>query len=180
MLEALEADEIDRAILPLENSTSGSVTPNYDLLARMNLAIVGEEIQEVDHCLLALEGVPFSRIRRVFSHPWPFASAANFLLTLHGCEIEAFTDTAMSARRVREDGDTTQAAIASEDAARIHGLVILKRGVADNRENFTRMAIVSRRPSRATCACPRRPPSCSRLGTRRARSGASPSWPSII
>ena len=146
MLEALEADEIDRAILPLENSTSGSVTPNYDLLARMNVAIVGEEIQEVDHCLLALEDVPLSRIRRVFSHPVALSQCGRFLSTLSGCEIEAFTDTAMSARRVREDFDVTQAAIASEEAARIHGLVILKRGVADHRENFTRMAIVSRKP----------------------------------
>ena len=146
MLEALEAEEIDRAILPLENSTSGSVTPNYDLLARMSVAIVGEEIQEVDHCLLALEDVPLSKIRRVFSHPVALSQCGRFLSTLSGCEVEAFTDTAMSARRVREDGDRTQAAVASEEAARIHGLVILKRGIADNRENFTRMAIVARRP----------------------------------
>jgi chorismate mutase/prephenate dehydratase len=146
MLEALEADELDRAILPLENSTSGSVTPNYDLLARMSLAIVGEEIQEVDHCLLALEEVPLARIRRVFSHPVALAQCGRFLSTLAGCEIEAFTDTAMSAKRIRQDGDNTQAAVASEEAARIHGLVILKRGIADNRENFTRMAIVAKRP----------------------------------
>ncbi len=146
MLEALVADEIDRAVLPLENSTSGSVTPNYDLLARMNVAIVGEEIQEVDHCLMALQDVPLSRIRRVFSHPVALSQCGRFLSTLGGCEVEAFTDTAMSARRVRADGDATQAAIASEEAARIHGLVILKRGVADNRENFTRMAIVARHP----------------------------------
>src|SRR5262245_57528855 len=124
MLEALEADELDRAILPLENSTSGSVTPNYDLLARMNVAIVGEEIQEVDHCLVALEDVPLSRIRRVFSHPVALSQCGRFLSTLHGCNVEAFTDTAMSARRVRDDGDVTQAAVASEEAARIHGLVI--------------------------------------------------------
>ena len=146
MLEALEAGDVDRAILPLENSTSGSVTPNYDLLARMSLAIVGEEIQEVDHCLLALEDVPLSRIARVFSHPVALAQCGRFLSTLPGCQVEAFTDTAMSARRVRSDGDITQAAIASEEAARIHGLVILKRGIADNRENFTRMAIVARKP----------------------------------
>ena len=146
MLDALEADEIDRAVLPLENSTSGTVTPNYDLLSRMNLAIVGEEIQEVDHCLMALEEVSLSRIRRVFSHPVALSQCGRFLATLAGCEVEAFTDTAMSARRVREDGDLTQAAIASEEAAGIHGLVILKRGIADNRENFTRMAIVAKRP----------------------------------
>jgi chorismate mutase/prephenate dehydratase len=146
MLEGVEEGDIDRAILPLENSTSGSVTPNYDLLARMNLSIVGEEIQEVDHCLLGLEDVPLSRIRRVFSHPVALSQCGRFLSTLVDCQVEAFTDTAMSARKIREDRDPTQAAVASEEAARIHGLTILKRGIADNRENFTRMAIVARRP----------------------------------
>ena len=146
MIESLEAGEIDRAILPLENSTSGSVTPNYDLLARTSLAIVGEEIQEVDHCLLALKDTPVSRIRRVFSHPVALSQCGRFLATLVDCHVEAFTDTAMSARRIREEGDETQAAVASEEAARIHGLTIVKRGIADNRENFTRMAIVACRP----------------------------------
>lgn len=169
MLESLVAEEIDRAILPLENSTSGSVTPNYDLLARMNVAIVGEEIQEVDHCLMALEDVPLSRIRRVFSHPVALSQCGRFLSTLGDCEVEAFTDTAMSARRVRADGDASQAAIASEEAARVHGLVILKRGVADNRENFTRMAIVARQPE----ACdPRVPAKTSLVFATRHEEGA--------
>jgi len=146
LLEGVDTGEIDRAVLPLENSTSGSVTPNYDLLTRMNLAIVGEEIQEVEHCLVALEDIPLSKIRRVFSHPVALSQCGRFLSSLVGCEIEAFTDTAMSARRIREDGDKTQVAVASDEAARIHGLVVLKRGIADNRENFTRMAIVAQKP----------------------------------
>jgi chorismate mutase/prephenate dehydratase len=85
MLEAVEAREIDRAVLPLENSTSGSVTSNYDLLTRMSLFIVGEEIQQVDHCLLALGQVPLSRIQRVFSHPVALAQCGRFLSTLQGC-----------------------------------------------------------------------------------------------
>ena len=146
MLAALELGELDRAILPLENSTSGSVTQNYDLLARMDLAIVGEEIQEVDHCLMALGDVPLSRIRRVFSHPVALSQCGRFLSGLIDAHVEAYTDTAMSARRVREDQDPSQAAIASEEAARIHGLTILRRGIADNRENFTRMAMVALKP----------------------------------
>ena len=146
LLEAVEAAEIDRAVLPLENSISGSITPNYDLLTRMNLAIVGEEIQPVDHCLLGLKDVPLSKIKRVFSHPVALAQCGRFLQTLSGCDVLPFTDTAMAARRIREEGDDTQAAVASEEAATLHGLVILKRGIADHRENFTRMAIIGRRP----------------------------------
>jgi len=146
MLEAVEASEVDFAVLPLENTTSGSVTLSYDLLARMDLALVGEEIQDVDHCLLALEEVPLSRIRRVFSHPVALSQCGRFLSTLADCHVEAFTDTAMAARRVRDEQDLSQAAVASEEAAGLYGLVVLKRGIADQRENYTRMAIVARRP----------------------------------
>lgn len=146
LLEAVEAAQIHRAILPLENSTSGSITPNYDLLARMNLAIVGEEIQEVDHCLVATAPVPLSQLRLILSHPVALAQCGRFLATLPHCRVEPFTDTAISARRIREEADPAQAAVASEEAARIHGLVILRRGIADHRENFTRMAVVAGRP----------------------------------
>lgn len=146
LLDAVADEEVDRAILPLENSTSGSITPNYDLLARMNLAIVGEEIQEVDHCLVALEGASLAQIRLILSHPVALAQCGRFLSTVPHCRVEPFTDTAMSARRVREDADPTQAAVASEEAARLHGLVILRRSIADNRENMTRMAVVAKRP----------------------------------
>ena len=146
MMTALEAGEIDRAVLPLENTIAGTIAPNYDLLTRSQVAIVGEELQEVDHCLLGLEEVPMSRVRRVLSHPVALAQCGRFLATLHGVEVDAFTDTAMSAKRVREEGDPTQVAIASEEAGRLHGLVVLKRGIADVRENFTRMAILAQKP----------------------------------
>jgi chorismate mutase/prephenate dehydratase len=145
MLDAVESEELDFAVLLLENTTSGSVTASYDLLARMDLALVGEEIQEVDHCLLALEEVPLSRIRRVFSHPVALSQCGRFLASLADCHVEAFTDTAMAAKRVRDEQDLSQAAVASEEAGRLYGLVVLKRGIADQRENYTRMAIVARR-----------------------------------
>ncbi|MCC6350190.1 MAG: 3-deoxy-7-phosphoheptulonate synthase [Candidatus Eisenbacteria bacterium] len=146
MLEAVVTGELDYAVLPLENTTSGSVTQSYDLLARMDLALVGEEIQEVEHCLLALEPVPLSRIRRVFSHPVALSQCGRFLAGLGECRVEAFTDTAMAARRVRDEQDLSQAAVASEEAARLYGLVVLARGIADQKENLTRMAIVAKRP----------------------------------
>ena len=105
MLEALEAEEIDRAILPLENSTSGSVTPNYDLLARMSVAIVGERSGSRSPASLAHRGrCPRENPPRVL--PSCGARSVRPLpVDAPGCEVEAFTDTAMSARRIREDGD---------------------------------------------------------------------------
>ena len=144
MLEEVHAGEVDYAVLPIENTTSGSVTAAYDLLSRMDLSLVGEEVQEVDHCLLALEDVPLSRIRRIYSHPVALSQCGRFLGSLQDCHVEAFTDTAMAARRIRDEQDLSQAAIASEEAARLYGLTIVKRGIQDQPENYTRMVIVAR------------------------------------
>jgi chorismate mutase/prephenate dehydratase len=144
MLEEVRRGELDYAVLPVENTTSGSVTTAYDLLSRMDLFLVGEEVQEVDHCVLALEDVPISRIRRIYSHPVALSQCGRFLSGLRDCHVEAFTDTAMAARRIRDEQDLSQAAIASEEAARVYGLTILKRGVQDQPENYTRMVIVAR------------------------------------
>ena len=139
---------LDYAMLPIENTTAGSINDSYDLLARMNLALVGEEIHKIDHCLLALEPVPVSRIRRVYSHPQAIQQCTDFLATLTDCHIETFTDTAMAARKLRDDQDLSEAAIASEEAGRLYGLHVIKRSIANQKENFTRFVVVAREPQR--------------------------------
>ncbi len=146
ILTAVEDGSADYAMLPIENTTAGSINEAYDLLARMNLSLVGEEIHEVRHCLLALEDVPLSRIRRVYSHPKALDQCTDFLRTLPHCQAEAYTDTAMAARKIREDEDLSQAAIASEEAAQLFGLTVLKRDIANQKENFTRFVVVAREP----------------------------------
>ena len=143
LLEAVKDDLIDYAVLPIENTTAGSINESYDLLARMDLALVGEEIQRVEHCLVALEEVPLPHIRRVYSHPQALAQCADFLGSLKNCHAEAYKDTALAVAKIKEDQDLSQAAIASEAAARLHGLPILKRDIANQRENYTRMVIVA-------------------------------------
>jgi chorismate mutase/prephenate dehydratase len=95
MMEAVSSGQAHYGVLPVENTTAGSINDAYDLLAQMDLSVVGEEVQRVDHCLVALENVPVSRIRRIFSHPQALAQCSNFLSTLTDCHVEAFTDTAM-------------------------------------------------------------------------------------
>jgi chorismate mutase/prephenate dehydratase len=147
MLEALQADEIDYAVLPIENSIAGSINESYDLLAKMGLHLVGEEFQPIAHCLIGAADVPVSKLRRVYSHPVALAQCREFLETLEDCHVEAFVDTAMSVEKVKRDADPTQAAIASEQAAALHGLPILRRDIADHPENYTRMVIVAREPA---------------------------------
>lgn len=144
--KAVEEKAVDYAILPIENTTAGSINETYNILRDENLHIVGEEAIRIIHCLLALEEIPVDRIRRIMSHPQAIAQCSNYLAKLHDCKIESYIDTAMSAKKVLEDGDLSQAAIAGSYAADIYGLQILKRDLANQPENFTRFVVVSRDP----------------------------------
>ena len=146
MLEAVQAGEVDRAMLPVENTTAGSINDSYDLLARMNLAVVGEEVQPVDNCLVALEPMPVSRIRRIFSHPQPLTQCSEFLSTLHGCHLEAVSDTTHAIVRIRDEQDLSQAAIGSADAASRYGLHIIARDIGNQKENYTRFLVIAVAP----------------------------------
>lgn len=147
MLKALQAGEVHFAVLPIENSIAGSINESYDLLAKMGLFLVGEEFQPIAHCLIGAADVPITALRRIYSHPVALAQCGAFLETLGDCHVEAFVDTAMAVEKVKHDGDPSQAAIASEQAAILHQLPILRRDIADHPENYTRMVIVAREPA---------------------------------
>lgn len=147
-VEAVEEGAADTALLPIENTTAGSINEVYDLLAERDLWIVGEEVLAVDHCLVALSPVPLSHVRRIASHPQAIAQCGRFLRSLVHCTVESYTDTAMAARRVRDEQDLSLAAIASAEAARLYGLSVLRRGIADQEGNFTRFVAVARQPVR--------------------------------
>jgi len=146
VVAAVENGQADCALLPIENTTAGSINAVYDLLLGTKLSIVGEEVFSVQHCLLAPEKVSLSKIERVFSHYQALAQCSEFLGRLKNCEQQTYVDTADSARKVAEDGDPAQAAIASEEAARIYGLRVLKRNLANHAENYTRFVVVAQRP----------------------------------
>ena len=142
-LREAETGRAGYAFLPVENTTAGSINETYDLLRSTDLAIVGEEVLEVRHCLLAAAPMEPGGLRRILSHPQALAQCGAFLRGLPSAEPVAFEDTAEAARKVREDGDATQGAIASEEAAALHGLVVIARDVADQPENWTRFVLVS-------------------------------------
>lgn len=146
--EAVETGEADSALLPIENTTAGSINEVYDLLAERELWLVGEEVLKVDHCLAALSPVPLGQVRRVLSHPQALAQCSEFLRGLSHVTVEAYADTAMAARRVRDEQDLSLAAVASEEAARLYGLAVLRRGIANQEANYTRFVAVARQPVR--------------------------------
>jgi chorismate mutase/prephenate dehydratase len=146
VVEAVEEGIADYALLPVENTTAGSINEVYDLLLRTKLSIVGEEVFRVDHCLIGLADVPLSTLRRIFSHPQALAQCTRFLSQLLNCQREYFTDTAMAVEKVKRESDPAQAAIASEEAARLYGLKVLARKIADQADNFTRFLVVAPKP----------------------------------
>ena len=135
-------------ILPMENSIGGSIHRNFDLLLQHELPIVGEVELQVDHCLLALEGVSMTDVKTVYSHPQGLAQCERFLNEL-GVEMVAVYDTAGSAKQIVDQQDRTAAAIASRRAGEVFGLSVLKEGVQDYEFNVTRFCLISRTPAPA-------------------------------
>jgi chorismate mutase/prephenate dehydratase len=138
----------------VENTTAGSINEVYDLLSRSPIAIVGEEVLRVEHCLLAVDDTPLELIRRVLSHPQALAQCVKFLLQLPNCEAQPYLDTAMAVRKVKEEQDPSMAAIASEEAGRRYGLKVLRRNVEDQPNNFTRFLVVAKTPVRVDLRIP--------------------------
>jgi chorismate mutase/prephenate dehydratase len=137
----------DLALLPIENTTAGSINETYDLLADGKLAITGEVISSIEHCLLALPGVPLDELRVVISHPQALAQCQGFFAAHAHLVARPEVDTAGAAKRVRDAGDRTVAAIASAAAARTYGLAIVAQGIQTAVGNATRFVEISLHPA---------------------------------
>ena len=141
---AVKDGTVDVALMPVENTTAGSVPETYDLVAELDLKINAEVVSRVEHCLLVLPGTHLEQVRTVISHPQALAQCDLFLHGLPGVRLRSEFDTAGAARRVRDGADPSVAAIASENAARVYGLEVLERGIQTQAGNFTRFVEVAR------------------------------------
>ena len=142
--QAVVDDGADLALLPIENSTAGSINETYDLLAHGPLTITGEVVSAVEHCLLALPGADLATVTTVRSHPQALAQCQAFFAAHPHLTAKVDLDTAGAARAVRDARDPSQGAIASAAAATAYGLVILARGIQTERANATRFVEVAR------------------------------------
>lgn len=142
----LDRAEVDRLVLPVENSTTGSVLPVLDRLPddgkRNKLAVVAEHLVEVRHALLGLPGAALEGIKTVKSHPEALAQAAGRLLEL-GIDARPRTDTAGAVREVVEQADATVAALGPPEAGIAHGLEVLVDDVMDRSHNTTRFFVLA-------------------------------------
>ncbi len=154
VIDSVEKGEADYAVLPIENTTSGGINEVYDLLLHTTLSIVGEEKFQVKHCLVALEEVPIRKIKKVLAHHQAAAQCSKFLESIPNVGVEYFVDTAMSVQKIKEVGNSSFAAIASEEAATLFNLKILQRDIANQPENFTRFLVASRKPEEVDSRIP--------------------------
>ena len=142
-MEAIKNGEADYAVLPIENSSAGSVRENYDLLVEYDHCIVGEQIIKIEHVLLGLPEAELSDIDQVYSHPQALMQCSKILEEHRDWEKISLKNTAVSAKKVKEDGKKNQAAIASKLTAELYGLKILKENLSNNADNYTRFIIVT-------------------------------------
>ncbi|MCR9111757.1 MAG: prephenate dehydratase, partial [Rhodobacteraceae bacterium] len=147
-IEAVRSGTAELAMLPVENSTFGRVADIHHLLPESGLHIIGEAFVRVHINLMALPGVPLSKIERAMSHTMLLGQCRAFLSD-HGIHRVTGADTAGSARHVAEAGDPSLAALASELAADIYGLDVLARHIEDEGDNRTRFLVMSRQPDYA-------------------------------
>jgi len=131
-------------LLPLENSLTGSIHENYDLLLEYDLKIIGEVTLRIKHNLIGLEGATLEGIRRIYSHPVVFSQCQGFLEAHPGWDRLYCPDTATGVARVREHNDPAEAAIAGDEATGLPGMAVLKKGIEMNPRNFTRFVVLSK------------------------------------
>jgi prephenate dehydratase len=144
VFSALIDGSVDAAVIPIENSLAGSVLEHFDLLLQHDVKVIRESRLRIRHNLIAISGTTIADIDRVFSHPVALAQCRRFLADHSKMESYAFYDTAGSVKQLMELRDRHAAAIASESAAHYYGAEILRSGIEDNPENYTRFFLVRR------------------------------------
>ncbi len=143
-MKEVQLGKADYAVMPIENSSAGAVIDMYDLLTRYDNYIVAETFLPVNHALLGVPGTKLADVKTVFSHPQALMQCSNFLNN-NGLKQISVENTAVAAKRVIEEGDHTQAGVASEIAGKLYGLDLLKTSIQNNQGNTTRFVILANR-----------------------------------
>ena len=147
----IETGYIDGGVIPIENSTAGSVYENFDLLYKWSHPIVAEVTLQIEHALCAIPGSKIQDLKRVLSHPQGLAQCSRFFNQHPAIEKEAFFDTAGSAEEVAKRNVNTDGAIASAFAAKYYGLEILANGIENMKGvNFTRFYAIQKNQKEST------------------------------
>lgn len=141
----VETGQADYAVLPIENTSSGSINDVYDLLQHTSLSIVGEITNPIDHCVLVATNTDLSQIKTVYSHPQPFQQCSQFINRFPHWKIEYCESTAAAMEKVAQLNSPEAAALGSEAGGALYNLQVLEHNLANQQQNITRFIILARK-----------------------------------
>ncbi len=142
--QAIAAGEITYGIVPLENSSTGAINDNYDLVREYHCSIIGEISIPIEHHLLGVRGAKVKDIQEVYSHPQGLLQCSNFFKQHPQIIQKNYYNTAMAAKFIKESNNKSYGAIASMQAANIYGLDVIQTKIHNTMKNETRFIIVSK------------------------------------
>jgi prephenate dehydratase len=145
VFDALDSGRAKAAVIPVENTLAGPVGEHLDLLLERDVFIHAETRLRIEHQLIAAPGSKLKDIRRVLSHPVALDQCRNFFRRHRGISAVPFYDTAGSVKHIMEEHLRDTAAIASGQAAKEYGGKVLKSGLEDNKQNFTRFFLINKK-----------------------------------
>ncbi|HAS6197406.1 TPA: prephenate dehydratase [Vibrio vulnificus] len=152
--QTVESGHADFGVLPIENTSSGSINEVYDLLQHTTLYIVGELTQPIEHCLVATKDVRLEEIKVLYSHPQPHQQCSEFLGRLKGVTLKSCASTADAMKKVQELNRDDVAAIGNASSGKLYGLQPIQSNIANQTENHTRFIVVARKPVEVSAQIP--------------------------
>lgn len=152
--KTVESGHADFGLLPIENTSSGSINEVYDLLQHTTLYIVGEITLPIEHCILASSEIHLEDITTLYSHPQPHQQCSEFLSRLKGVTLESCASTADAMQKVKEMDRKDVAAIGNASSGKLYGLQPIQNHIANQTENHTRFILVARKPVEVSTQIP--------------------------
>ncbi|EIP0122462.1 prephenate dehydratase [Vibrio sp. 1557] len=152
--QTVESGHADYGVLPIENTSSGSINEVYDLLQHTTLYIVGELTQPIEHCLVAKKDIRLEDIKTLYSHPQPHQQCSEFLSRMKGVKLESCASTADAMQKVQEMDRDDVAAIGNASSGKLYGLQAIQGYIANQTENHTRFIVVARKPVEVSTQIP--------------------------
>ncbi len=144
IIKKVETNEADYAVLPIENTSSGSINEVYDQLQHTRLSIIGELTHPIKHAMLVAMDTDISKIKTLYAHPQVFAQCSHFLAELGNVEVKPCDSTSAAMIKVNELASDSVAAIGSEAGGGLYGLKAIKSNLANQKENHSRFIVVAR------------------------------------
>ncbi len=154
IIKKVETNEADYAVLPIENTSSGSINEVYDQLQHTHLSIIGELTHPIKHAMLVAKETELSKIRTLYAHPQVFAQCSHFLAELGNVEVKPCDSTSAAMIMVNELNSEHVAAIGSEAGGALYGLSAIKSNLANQKENHSRFIVVARTPVKVPLQVP--------------------------